>query len=383
MFEVLDKKGWKRKGILTTRRGELSTPFFMPIATKGSVRALPLAMLDEYVNPQILLLNTYHHFLRPGNELMEEYKGLHNFVGWDKPILTDSGGYQVFSLSKMRKITEEGVTFRSHLDGNKYLLTPEKSIETQVILDSDIVMVLDECPSGQAPKTYVDKSLEMTTRWAQRSTQELQKQAELREISKKPLLFGIVQGGIFEDLRQKSLSQLQEIDFDGFAIGGVSVGESRSEVMKVIHKIAPMLPEDKPHYLMGLGNPEEIVFSVLHGVDMFDCVIPTREARHGSVFVWKSQDHVAGIQEFIERVYLRDLESIPEDLFYEKINLNRAQYIHDLDKIDSSCDCIACQHYSKAYLRHLLNVKEISSYTLLSIHNLYFYKELMSILRKI
>lgn len=390
MFEVIQPKNI-RKGELTTNHGTLKTPFFMPIATKGSMRSVNTIEVKERLNSPILLLNTYHLYLRPGSDLVRQLGGLHTFINWDRPILTDSGGYQVFSLSNMRKITEEGATFRSHIDGSKHLLTPEESIRTQFNLGSDIQMVLDECPPGTASKYYVEKSLALTTRWAKRSkealerlyAEESQEEKDRRGMKNKPLQFGIVQGGTHEGLRKESLRQLQEIGFDGYAIGGVSVGEARSEVLKVIKWTAPLLPEDKPRYLMGLGKPEEIVYAVSFGVDMFDCVIPSREARHGSVYTWQTKDKKeALIKYFQELLETRKEAKLPKEKFYANVKIKREEYRDDMRPIDEHCSCFTCQNYSRAYIRHLMTVNESVAYELLTIHNVHFYLEMMQLLQE-
>lgn len=390
MFTVTQPKHI-RKGELTTNHGVLQTPFFMPIATKGSMRAVNTIEVKERLNSPILLLNTYHLYLRPGSDLVRKLGGLHTFINWDRPILTDSGGYQVFSLSKMRKITEEGATFRSHIDGSKHLLTPEESIRTQFNLGSDIQMVLDECPPGTASKYYVEKSLALTTRWAKRSKDALEKyfaeeeqvEKDRRGMKNKPLQFGIVQGGTHEDLRKESLRQLQEIGFDGYAIGGVSVGEARSEVLKVIKWIAPLLPQNKPRYLMGLGKPEEIVYAVSFGVDMFDCVIPSREARHGSVYTWQTPDKKAALEQYFDELLeTREKAELPKEKFYKLLKVKREENHDDMEPLDKHCDCFTCQNYSRAYIRHLLTVNESVAHELLTIHNVHFYLEMMQLLQE-
>jgi queuine tRNA-ribosyltransferase len=390
MFTVT-KSGRIRKGELVTNHGTLKTPFFMPIATKGSMRAVNTIEVKERLNSPILLLNTYHLYLRPGSDLVRQLGGLHTFINWERPILTDSGGYQVFSLSKMRKISEEGATFRSHIDGSKHILTPEESIRTQFNLGSDIQMVLDECPPGTASKYYVEKSLALTTRWAKRSkdaldkfyVEESEEEKARRGMKNRPLQFGIVQGGTHEDLRKESLRQLQEIGFDGYAIGGVSVGEARSEVLKVIKWIAPLLPEDKPRYLMGLGKPEEIVYAVSFGVDMFDCVIPSREARHGAVYTWQTPNKKEVLTKYFQELLeTRQEAKLPEEKFYTSIKIKREEYRDDMLPIDENCSCFTCQNYSRAYIRHLLTVDETVAYELLTIHNVHFYLEMMQLLQE-
>lgn len=384
MFELLEEYKSLRKGVIHTLHGDLYSPFFMPVATKGSIRGIaPHEMLTQ-VQSQILLMNTYHLYLRPGYDKVHKLGGLHTFSTWPKPILTDSGGYQVFSLSKIRKLTEEGAEFRSHIDGSKHMLTPEESIRTQYYLGSDIIMVLDECPPGGSSRDYIKTSLELTTRWARRCREELDRlcEADGREEGNRPLLFGIVQGGIYEDLRKESLAQLQEIGFDGYAIGGVSVGESRADVLKVIQWIAPLLPKDKPRYLMGLGKPEEIAYSVLLGVDMFDCVIPTREARHGTVYVWKSEDKEGAVHRYLDALQETSKEAkLPAESFFDIVRIQNEKHEYDMTPIDQYAGWEGSDQYGKAYIRHLFQVKEHVALEYLSRHNLHFYLEMMRHIR--
>ena len=372
MLEIISKVGKKRIGKLKTKNGEIKTPFFMPIATQGSVKNLMPQEIRE-IGAEIALGNTYHLWLRPGDELIAKAGGLHKFMNWDGPILTDSGGFQVFSLGARAttrfgkngvKLTEKGVEFIDPVDGKKYFMSPEKSIEIQLNLGSDIIMVLDECPPYPCEYEYAKKSLELTTRWAKRCKDYLEKYIlENQEKYKKgkPLLFCIVQGSVYEDLRKESAKQLVEIGFDGYAIGGVAVGEPREKMREILEWVIPILPEDKPRYLMGLGRPEEIVFAVNHGVDMFDCVIPTREGRHGRLFVWKNENL--------------------EENFYEALNINNEKFKEDFSKVDATCDCLLCKNYTKAYLRHLFAVNELLALRLASVHNLKFYLDLMRKLR--
>lgn len=384
MFELKYKCYNLRHGVLDAVHSKLHTPFFMPVATKGSIRGVGNQEMNSQFNTDIILMNTYHLYLKPGYELVYKLGGLHQFTNWPKAILTDSGGFQVFSLSKINKITEEGVYFRSHIDGSEHLLSPEESIRTQYYLGSDIIMVLDECPPGGSSREYILKSLELTTRWAKRSKDELERllKTNPRPDNTKPLLFGIVQGGIYEDLRKLSLSQLQTIGFDGYAIGGVSVGESRAEVLKVIQWTAPLLPDDKPRYLMGLGKPEEIAYATSLGVDMFDCVIPTREARHGTVYIWKSANKEQDVHQ-----YLRDLQQtqnearLPENKFFDILKIQNLIYREDISTIDPYAEWQGSQDYSRAYIRHLYNVKEQYAMEYLSRHNLQFYLEMMHYIR--
>ena len=381
-----------RRGTLETAHGRISTPFFMPIATKGAVKHLLPHELRE-LGAQIVLGNTYHLWLRPGHELIARAGDLHSFMDWDGPILTDSGGFQVFSLGARAektfgtngvKLTEEGVDFSDPTNGNRYFLTPEKSIEIQLALGSDIIMVLDECPPYPCTREYALASLERTTRWARRCKEYFEahvsqvetslksnaNQFESQKAVNRPLLFGIVQGSVYEDFRRMSAEQLVAIGFDGYAVGGVAVGEPRETLGDILAWTLPYLPEDKPRYLMGLGRPEEVVRAVSAGVDMFDCVIPTREGRHGRLFIWNEGVNV-GANPCIR----------PGDEFYSTININNEQYREDFTPIDSRCDCVACTHYTRAYIRHLFAVDEPLGAKLASIHNLRFYHRLMECLR--
>jgi len=406
------KKSSARLGEITTKHGVIQTPCFMPIATCGSVKSVDSAEMKK-IGAQIILGNTYHLYLRPTDKLIKKLGGLHKFMNWDGPILTDSGGYQVFSLVKMRKISEKGVEFKSHIDGSRHMLTPEKSIEIQQNLGSDIVMVLDECAPYPASKEYIKKSLEMTTRWAKRCKEYFEKSQipnlacrqagpksqinsktqisnfEQLPTSKFPaqgwsasggkipnsLLFGIVQGGTYKDLREESAKQLLSIDFDGYAIGGVSVGEPSKKMFKVVDWTVPFLPEDKPRYLMGVGKPEEILGAVAMGIDMFDCVIPTRNARHGTLYKFKVQSSKFKVKD--EKLKVKNGNAG----FYEMLRITNEKFKSDKKPIDKNCGCFTCQNYSRAYLRHLFMAKELLALRLASIHNIYFYLELMKRIR--
>ncbi|MBU1248435.1 MAG: tRNA guanosine(34) transglycosylase Tgt [Proteobacteria bacterium] len=345
-FTIHATDGNARRATLSTAHGDIQTPIFMPVGTQGTVKALCPEDLHG-IGAQIILGNTYHLYLRPGDELVARRGGLHKFMHWDRPILTDSGGFQVFSLQEIRKITEQGVEFRSYIDGSKHFFSPEKAVEIQQNLGSDIMMVLDECVGYGADHEYTAKSLELTTRWAQRC----------REFHPKgkngQLLFGITQGGFFKDLRELSLAQLREIDFDGFAIGGLSVGESTTEMYDILSHIAPMLPAEKPRYLMGVGTPLDILEGIEHGVDMFDCVLPSRNARNGTLYTSQG-----------------------------KVNIKRAEFREDDAPLDPQCDCYTCRNFSRAYLRHLYVAKEILSYRLNTIHNLAFFLKTVALARK-
>ncbi len=345
-FTVIKKDSTSaaRLGRMVTAHGEVETPAFMPVGTQGSVKAMSPRDLEE-IGCQIILGNTYHMYLRPGVEVIRDLGGLHRFMGWSRPILTDSGGYQVFSLGALRKITEEGVRFQSHLDGSSHLLTPEKVVEIQQDLGSDIAMVLDECIPHPASRDYARASTLRTMRWAERSLSARGKEDMA--------LFGIVQGGMYEDLRLECARELSLLPFDGFATGGLGVGEGEAALHAIGEFTAGLLPEDRPRYLMGVGRPEDLIFAVRAGYDLFDCVLPTRNARNGTLFT------AAG-----------------------KMNIRRAQYANDAGPVDESCGCYCCRNFSRAYLRHLHQAGEILAAYLLTLHNLVFYQRLMENMRR-
>lgn len=347
MFQISSKcaNSSARVGTLRTLHGDIKTPVFMPVGTRGTVKAMSPAELKE-LGAEIILGNTYHLFLKPGTEIIQAGGGLHEFAGWDRPILTDSGGYQVFSLAKLRKIEKNGVEFVSHIDGTRFFLGPKESIKIQRELGADIVMAFDECTPYPCSYEDAEKSLEVTTRWEAMSREQ--------PLAKGQKLFGIVQGSVYQDLREKSAHDLIKLRFDGYAIGGLSVGEPEEKMMKCVEGVCPLLPEDKPHYLMGVGMPNQIVQAVARGIDMFDCVLPTRLARHGSAFVGKG-------------------ETIP---------VKAGRYSKDFTPVDEGCTCYCCQNFTKAYIRHLLNVGEILGIRLLSIHNLHYYLNLMRNIRQ-
>jgi len=360
-FQVdsVDSRTHARTGRITTSRGVIETPVFMPVGTQGTVKAITQDML-EALDARIILGNTYHLFLRPGHEIIRQLGGLHPFISWDRAILTDSGGYQVFSLGDLRKIREEGVEFRSHLDGSSRFLSPEVSMQIQHALGSDIVMAFDECTSFPASHREAKESLELTTRWARRSRIEFdslpsaigiqsQQQSAIRNAS----LFGINQGSVYHDLRRESLEQLVEIGFEGYAIGGLSVGEEKGQMYDAVEFIAPQMPHGRPRYLMGVGTPEDLVECVARGVDMFDCVMPTRNARNGQVFTSRG-----------------------------KRNIRNAKFSRDDRPLDEDCRCAVCLRYSRAYLRHLYNCGEMLAATLCSYHNLAFYLDTMRLIRQ-
>ncbi len=333
-----------RLGSLKTEHGEIETPIFMPVGTNATVKAMTPEDLKA-VNAQIILANTYHLYLRPGHRLVEKLGGLHRFMNWERPILTDSGGFQVFSLGELRKIDENGVKFQSHLDGSYHILTPELAIQIQEALGADIIMCFDECPPATADYDYVKKSLELTSRWAQRC-----KDAHHREGQQ---LFGIIQGGMHHDLRARSLNEICSIGFDGYALGGLSVGEEKEQMYGVMECCAPLMPQDAPRYIMGIGAPEDLIEAVWHGFDMFDCVMPTRNARNGMLF--SSQG---------------------------RINIKAKIYEEDEGPLDPECGCYVCRNYSRAYLRHLYRAGEILSSNLNTYHNLYYFLNLMQQVRE-
>jgi len=354
-----------RHNIIKTPHGEFTTPAFMPIATRGVVKGITAEELKN-LGPQIILGNTYHLWLSPGLEVIGKAKGLHNFMRWDGPILTDSGGFQVFSLGKFRKITDKGVNFSEPESGRKHFLSPEKSIDIQLKLGSDIIMALDECPPWPANKKTVSEAVKRTTAWARVCKEYFTQKTKGQ--NNRPLLFGIVQGGIHKDLRIKSAKELLDIGFDGYAIGGVAVGEPRKYLKKVLGYVLPYLPEDKPRYLMGLGRPEELIESICSGIDMFDCVIPTREGRHGKLFI-RSKKY--------SRLNSKKKFSYKPEEIYKTINIGREEFKKDLRPVDPHCDCYLCKNYSRAYLRHLVKIGDLLAPRLAAQHNLRFYLELI------
>jgi queuine tRNA-ribosyltransferase len=343
-FELIESDQQARRGQLTTRRGIVQTPAFMPVGTYGTVKALTPEEVRSS-GAEILLGNTFHLMLRPGTQIIREHEGLHDFMHWDGPILTDSGGFQVWSLAKRRKISEHGVSFKSPVDGSDVELTPESSMQVQRDLGSDIVMIFDECTPYPATHQEASDSMQLSLRWAQRSKQA--------HAGNDALLFGIVQGGMYPDLREQSIRGLVDIGFDGYAIGGLSVGEPAEERHQVLDVLRPWMPKESARYLMGVGKPEDIVEAVRRGIDMFDCVMPTRNARNGHLFT------SGGV-----------------------IKIRNSQYAHDTGPLDLQCDCYTCQNYSRAYLRHLDKCGEILGARLNTIHNLHYYQSLMRNIRK-
>lgn len=339
------KQSGARLGRLHTPHGIIETPIFMPVGTQATVKSMTPEELKE-IGSQIILSNTYHLYMRPGHELIKKAGGLHKFMNWDKPILTDSGGFQVFSLGPLRKIKEEGVEFRSHLDGSKHFLTPEKAMEIQNALGSDIMMAFDECAPYPADREYVKNSLERTTRWLKRCK-------DAHNNTDKQALFGIIQGGMYKDLREQSAKEITSIDLPGYAIGGLSVGEPKPLMYDVLEHTTPFMPKDKPRYLMGVGSPDDLVEGVIRGVDMFDCVLPTRIARNGTAMTSQG-----------------------------KVVVRNATYAEDFTPLDLECDCYACKNYSRAYIRHLVKANEILGARLITTHNLHFLLNLMKQIRQ-
>ncbi|MDQ2920802.1 MAG: tRNA guanosine(34) transglycosylase Tgt [Acidobacteriota bacterium] len=365
-FDVVARDGEARAGMLTTRRGTIETPVFMPVGTAGTVKGMRFEALEDDLDARIILGNTYHLWLRPGAEVIRACGGLHPFIGWQRALLTDSGGFQVWSLGNLRKITEEGARFRSYLDGSLQFLSPEISMEVQAALGSEIVMAFDECAAGDSPHDVSRQSMELTARWAGRSRAKfdtLQSQAmdtgdtgrteATEKISGAQALFGIVQGGSHLDLRRESLSRTGETGFDGYAIGGLSVGEEKSVMWRVVGELAPEMPANQPRYLMGVGTPADLVEAVSHGVDMFDCVLPTRNGRTGQAFTSRG-----------------------------KMNVKNAQWALDTKPLDEACECAVCKRHSRAYLRHLYMSGELLASILLTHHNLAFFLDTMRRVRQ-
>ena len=346
-YELLhvDKSTGARRGIVHTPHGDIQTPIFMPVGTQATVKSMTPEELKEEVKAQIILSNTYHLYLRPGHEIVKEAGGLHKFMNWDRPILTDCGGFQVFSLSDLRQISEEGVEFKSHLDGSKHMFTPEKVMEIENALGADIIMSFDECCPYPSTYEYTKNSMERTTRWAKRCIKAHARPDEQG-------LFGIIQGGFFKDLREKSAKDLIELDFPGYAVGGISVGEPKEEFLDILRFTTPLMPENKPRYLMGVGTPDYLIEAAMAGIDMCDCVLPTRIARNGTAMT-----------------------------SHGKVVVRNATYERDWGPLDTECDCYTCKNYTRAYIRHLVKANEILGVRLLSIHNLRFLTRLMETIR--
>ena len=345
-YELLheDKNSGARRGVVHTPHGDIQTPVFMPVGTQATVKSMTPEEVKG-LGAQIILSNTYHLYLRPGEKIVKEAGGLHKFMNWDKPILTDCGGFQVFSLSELRTISEEGVEFRSHLDGSKHMFTPEKVMQIEEDLGADIIMSFDECCPYPSTYEYTKNSMERTTRWAVRC-KEAHKNVEQQS------LFGIIQGGFFKDLRKQSAEDLIKLDFPGYAIGGISVGEPKGEFLDILRYTTPLMPQNKPRYLMGVGTPDYLIEAALAGIDMCDCVLPTRIARNGTAMTWNG-----------------------------KVVIRNATYEKDFTPLDPECDCYTCKNYTRAYIRHLVKTKEILGTRLLSTHNLYFLTKLMERVR--
>ena len=354
MYKILCKDGSAKRGRLETVHGTIETPVFMNVATVGAMKGAVSTEDLQHLKTQVVLSNTYHLHVRPGDEIVKKMGGLHKFMTWDKPILTDSGGFQVFSLAGLRKIKEEGVYFNSHIDGRKIFMGPEQSMQIQSNIASTIAMAFDECPPHPATRQYMQNSVDRTTRWLERCKKEMDRLNLLdTTINKSQLLFGINQGGTFEDIRVEHAKRISELNLDGYALGGLAVGESHAEMYDIIEKTVPYLPEDKPTYLMGVGTPVNILEAVDRGVDFFDCVYPTRNGRHGHVYTNQG-----------------------------KLNMFNKKYELDHRPIEEGCQCPACRSYSRAYIRHLLKAKEMLGMRLCVLHNLYFYNTMMSEIRQ-
>ncbi len=353
MFKILAKDGNAKRGEFTTVHGKIQTPVFMNVGTAAAIKGAVAAEDLYQIKTQVELSNTYHLHVRPGDHIVKKMGGIHKFMNWNKPILTDSGGFQVFSLAGLRSIKEEGVHFRSHIDGRKIFMGPEESMQIQSNLASTIAMAFDECPSSVASKEYIKNSVDRTTRWLKRCKVEMDKLNTLEDtINKEQMLFGINQGGVYDDIRIEHAKAIADMDLDGFAIGGLAVGESHDEMYRIIEAVEPHLPKDKPIYLMGVGTPANILEAVERGVDFFDCVYPARNGRHGHVYTNKG-----------------------------KLNLFNAKYETDAEPIEEGCQCPACKYHSRAYIRHLLKAKEMLGMRLCVLHNLYFYNTMMEEIR--
>ena len=354
MFKLIKKEGNARRGEFSTPHGTIQTPAFMNVATCGAIKGAVSALDLKNIKCQVQLCNTYHLHLRPGDDKVKQLGGLHKFTRWDGPILTDSGGFQVFSLAKLRNIKEEGVYFNSHIDGRKIFMGPEESMRIQSNLGSTIAMAFDECVENPSPYDYTKESVHRTTRWLKRCIAEMDRLNSLDgTINKQQMLFAINQGGIFKDLRVEHMKEIADLNLDGYAIGGLAVGEPAETMYEIIETVEPFAPSDKIRYLMGVGTPVNILESVARGVDLFDCVMPSRNARHGQLFTWQ------GVR-----------------------NLNNAKYETDESPIDESCDCPVCRNFSRAYIRHLLKSGEMLGMRLAVLHNLYFYNNLMEVIRE-
>lgn len=351
-FTVIKKQGRARRGVFTCAHGTVQSPLFFNVGTQAAIKGGLSATDLKALGCQFELSNTYHLHLRPGDEVVRDFGGLHHFMTWDGPIITDSGGFQVFSLSELRGIKEEGVAFRSHIDGRRLFISPEKSIQIQSNLGSDIAMAFDECVENPSPREYVEQSAQRTVRWLHRCAGELERLRDGEQVNPGQVLFGINQGGTYEDIRIDNMKSISQLELPGYAIGGLAVGEPTQVMYDIIEAVEPYMPADRPRYLMGVGTPSNIIEGVARGVDFFDCVMPARNARHGKLFTWNGT-----------------------------LNMKNARYITDSEPIDSGCGCPVCRRYSRGYISHLLRAQEILGLRLCVMHNLYFYNELMARIR--
>ncbi len=351
-FTVINKQGRARRGVFTCAHGTVQSPLFFNVGTQAAIKGGLSATDLKALGCQFELSNTYHLHLRPGDEVVRDFGGLHHFMTWDGPIITDSGGFQVFSLSELRGIKEEGVAFRSHIDGRRLFISPEKSIQIQSNLGSDIAMAFDECVENPSPREYVEQSAQRTVRWLHRCAGELERLRDGEQVNPGQVLFGINQGGTYEDIRIDNMKSISQLELPGYAIGGLAVGEPTQVMYDIIEAVEPYMPADRPRYLMGVGTPSNIIEGVARGVDFFDCVMPARNARHGKLFTWNGT-----------------------------LNMKNARYITDSEPIDSGCGCPVCRRYSMGYISHLLRAQEILGLRLCVMHNLYFYNELMARIR--
>ncbi|PIP27917.1 MAG: tRNA guanosine(34) transglycosylase Tgt [Candidatus Moranbacteria bacterium CG23_combo_of_CG06-09_8_20_14_all_35_22] len=388
MFEIILKNPNSRCGIIRTKNREIKTPFFMPDATRGFVRSIDNGILEKEIDLEAILINTYHLFLNPGMEIIKKAGGAHKFMNWSRPLLSDSGGYQIFSLihknSRLGKITEDEVIFKSPTDGTKHILTPEKAIQIQFDLGVDMMVCLDDPSPNDYPKEKIAQAVSRTIRWANRCKKEYEKQIKVRKISEKnrPLIFGVIQGGQYLDLRKHCTQELVKIGFDGYGFGARHIDSKGNFMEEVVRETASFIPKNALRFALGVGTPEDIVKCFSYGWDMFDCVIPTREGRHGRLFLRKEKNVIASEAKQSRNISTNSFANIQDDKsFYETININNGKYKDDFSRVDEHCDCVLCKNHTKAYLHHLFASKEMLGMRLSAIHNLKFYADLLGALR--